>query len=142
MRSSNSMIRVGWSRSTIPTPGCRPDGNTVACQWELVVNEPAVPGQPVVGMATGTSGVLQVPYPSFCGVIQADAMVGPPERLEVGHRHLINTCDCPSNAQIGLTSLITRPPSGGGTGPDELALFLGLAVVAGALGRRRTATRG
>jgi hypothetical protein len=124
---------------TIPTPPCRPDGNTIACQWELEVDEPNVPGQPVVGTAFGTSGVLSIPYPSYCGVIQADAVVGPPPRREVGYQHQINTCVCPSNSQVGLTSLITRPPSGGGTtGPDELALFLGLVVVAGALGRRRT----
>ena len=123
---------------TIPTPPCRPDQHTIVCQWELLVNEPFVPGQPIVGEVFGTSGVLYVPYPAFCGVIQADAMVGPPQRREVGFRHLINTCTCPSNPQIGLTSLVIRPPSGGSTGPDELALFLGLVVVAGALGRRRT----
>ena len=122
---------------TIPTPGCREDNHAIACRWELYVNEPFVPGQPVVGVASGTSGVLSVEYPSFCGVIQADAIIGPPPNLVVGHRHQINTCGCPSSSKIGLTSLITRPLTPGTAGPDQLALFLGLVVVAGALGRRR-----
>lgn len=60
---------------TIPTPPCRPDHQSIACTWELFVNEPDVPGQPVVGEVYGTSGVLSVNYPAFCGVIQADAIV-------------------------------------------------------------------
>ena len=43
---------------TIPTPPCRPDQQSIACTWELFVNEPFVPGQPVVGVVYGTSGVL------------------------------------------------------------------------------------
>jgi hypothetical protein len=124
-----------YASLTIPTPGCRGDQR---CTWELIVNEPFVPGQPVVGAVYGTSGVLYVRYPPICGVIQADAIVGPPPKLVVGYRHQINDCGCPTSPQIGLTALITRPPTGGGVAPDQLALFLGLAVVAGALGRRRT----
>ena len=131
------MIRVVSSRSRFRPLHAVRTGIPVACTWELVVNEPFVPGQPVVGAVFGTSGVLHVSYPPFCGVIQADAFVGPPPRREVGYQHQINTCTCPSNPQIGLTSLVTRSPSGGTPGPDELALFLGLVVVAGALGRRR-----
>ncbi len=79
---------------TIPTPPCRRDGHTTSCKWELFVNEPDVLGQPVVDAVFGTSGVLSVPYPSLCGVLQADALVGPPPRKEVGHRHMINSCNC------------------------------------------------
>ncbi len=123
---------------TIPTPPCRPDHQSIACTWELFVNEPDVPGQPVVGEVYGTSGVLSVNYPAFCGVIQADAIVGPPPRFEVGYRHQIENCGCPSSVpQVALTSVVTRPPTVGTADPDQLALFLGLAVVAGALGRRR-----
>ena len=58
--------------------------------------------------------------------------------LVVGHRHQVNTCGCPSSSKIGLTSLITRTPTPVPMpAPDQLALFLGLVVVAGALGRRR-----
>jgi hypothetical protein len=79
---------------TIPTPACRHSSETTApCNWELFVDEPFAPGQPVVGAVSGSSGVLSVPYPSFCGVLQADALVGSPPRREVGYRHVINTCD-------------------------------------------------
>jgi hypothetical protein len=79
---------------TIPTSPCRHDHHTTSCNWELFVNEPNVLGQPVVGAVFGTSGVLSVSYPALCGVLQADAMVGPPPRMEVGHRHAINSCNC------------------------------------------------
>jgi hypothetical protein len=79
---------------TIPTAPCRHDRHTTSCNWELLVNEPYVPGQPVVGAVFGTSGVLSVSYPALCGVLQADALVGPPPRMEVGHRHVINSCTC------------------------------------------------
>jgi len=49
-----------------------------ACVWILFVDEPDVPPQPVVGSASGTSGEMEVAYPTdFCGVLQADAVVGP-----------------------------------------------------------------
>ena len=80
----------------IPSSPCRSDHKAIACNWTLSVDEPDVAGQPVVGTATGTTGVLSVTYPAFCGLLQADALVGPPQRKEVGHRHVINTCDCPS----------------------------------------------
>jgi hypothetical protein len=59
----------------------------------LQVNEPDIPAQTLVGVATGTSGVLTVAYPkNFCGVIQADMFVGPaPWRLIVGHQQMIQT---------------------------------------------------
>jgi hypothetical protein len=79
---------------TIPTPACRQRGHTTSCNWELFVNEPDVPGQPVVGAVFGTSGVLSVPYPSGCGTLQADALVGTPPHKVVGHRHVVNTCGC------------------------------------------------
>ena len=68
------------------------------CEWQLFVNEPDIPSQTVVGTATGTSGILTVNYPKdFCGVIQADAIVGPsPWLYQYGHKHTIKTsktCD-------------------------------------------------
>ena len=42
------------------------------CLWVLFVNEPLVTGKPVVGTSIGASGTLSVPYPQFCGIIQAD----------------------------------------------------------------------
>ncbi len=80
----------------IPSSPCRTDHRTTACDWTLSVDEPDVAGRPMVATATGTSGLLSVAYPALCGLIQADALVGPPLRKEVGHRHEINTCDCPS----------------------------------------------
>jgi hypothetical protein len=83
---------------------------TVACNWTLLVNEPDVAGQPVIGMATGTAGVLRVTYPAFCGRIQADALVGPPQRKEVGYRHEINTCDCPTPPASTWPSVLEGAP--------------------------------
>ena len=79
---------------TIPTPACRRVAHTTSCQWELFVNEPDQPGQPVVGAVFGSSGVLSVPYPTLCGILQADALVGSPPHKEVGYQHQINTCNC------------------------------------------------
>lgn len=83
---------------TLPTTPCRMDrAHTESCTWQLFLNEPMLPGQPVVGTASGTSGVLSLPYPAgFCGVLQADAMFGTPLRKVVGHRHLVSTCSCPT----------------------------------------------
>lgn len=118
----------------IPTSSCRPDHKTTTCTWGLFVNEPFAPGQPVVGMAIGASGVLSVAYPAFCGVLQADAVVLPPLRKIVGHRHLINTCACPSQGDHIALSSSARPTSPlGGTGPDELVLGLGLLALAVAI---------
>jgi hypothetical protein len=136
--------KAGVVTLAIPTPACRKFEDHTGCQWELFVDEPLTPGQPVIGAAFGTSGVLSVPYPTFCGVLQADALVGPPTRKDVGYRHLIKTCGCP--APLDLTSFVkplstpglanVRPPST----PDSanLPLGLGLLVVAGVLGKRRT----
>jgi hypothetical protein len=136
--------KAGAVTLTIPVPACRKFGGHTACLWELFVNEPGEPGQPVIGAAFGTAGVLSVPYPTFCGVLQADALVGPPTRKEVGFRHLIRTCGCP--APLDLTSFVKplstpglaniRPPST--PDPANLPLGLGLLVVAGVLGKRRT----
>ena len=61
------------------------------CEWQLYVNEPDIPSQKLVGTATGTSGILTVNYPKhFCGVIQADALVGPaPWLFQFGHKRTI-----------------------------------------------------
>lgn len=77
------------------------------CVWQLFVNEPDVPGQTIVSAVTGASGVLTVAYPAnFCGVIQADALVGPaPWRLIFGHQRAIQTgnCSCPTATATGTT---------------------------------------
>ncbi|HUY66983.1 MAG TPA: hypothetical protein VMV06_09215 [Acidimicrobiales bacterium] len=88
---------------TVPTPACRPGDRATSCVWELFVDEPDVPGQPVVGAVSGTSGVLSVPYPTTCGVLQADALVGSPLRKAVGYRHVISTCRCAPLHSPGLS---------------------------------------
>ncbi len=77
------------------------------CEWQLFVDEPDIPSQTVVGTATGTSGILTVHYPKdFCGVIQADAIVGPsPWLLQFGRRHMIKTGSCGTT-----TTTTTKPP--------------------------------
>jgi hypothetical protein len=78
---------------TIPTPACpasQPD-----CQWKFFLNEPKLS----VDVATiyGTSGTLSIAYPKdFCGVIQADAYVGPPWVAKRGFQHTIEDCTTPA----------------------------------------------
>ena len=80
---------------TIPTPPCRQTHGTTSCQWTLAATENL---GPATGRATGTAGTLSVPYPAnYCGVIHAAAIVGPPLRKEVGHKHTIGgACPTPS----------------------------------------------
>ncbi len=88
------------------------------CEWQLFVNEPDIPPQTVVGTATGTSGILTVHYPkNFCGVIQADALVGPsPWLLQFGHKKMIKTgksCNGPpptSTTNPPASTTTTKPP--------------------------------
>jgi len=88
---------------TIPTPPCRPTHGTTSCQWTLAVTENL---GPVTGRATGTAGALNVPYPTnYCGVIHAAAIVGPPWRKEVGHRHTIGTCPTPVRIPPALVTI-------------------------------------
>jgi hypothetical protein len=88
---------------TIPTPACptsQPD-----CQWKFFLNEPKLS----VDVATvfGTSGVLTLDYPKdFCGVIQADAYVGPPWVAKRGFQHTIEDCTTPTT-----TTTTTEPPT-------------------------------
>ena len=73
----------------IPTPAC--SASQPNCQWKFFLNEPKLSVD--VGTVYGTSGTLTIDYPSdFCGVIQADAYVGPPWIPKLGisahHRRL------------------------------------------------------
>ncbi len=79
---------------TLPSPAC-PTTNP-SCEWLLEVNEPDVPAQTVLGTATGNSGILTVTYdPAFCGVIQADALIGPsPWYLKFGHQMTVGGPAC------------------------------------------------
>jgi len=105
-----------WSASSevtlqLPQPACpvsRP-----GCEWTLLVDEPDVPAQTVVGMVSGTSGILTVAYPpDFCGVIQADAILGPdPTKLEVGHQVVVTTASgCPfmMSSSADLIAVVLR----------------------------------
>ncbi|MGD0393686.1 MAG: hypothetical protein ABSC41_13695 [Acidimicrobiales bacterium] len=87
------------------------------CEWQLFVDEPDIPSQTVVGTATGTSGILTVHYPkNFCGVIQADAIVGPsPWLYQFGHRKMIKNGSCNTTTTTTLrppptTTTTLRPP--------------------------------
>ena len=96
----------------VPTPAC--PASRPSCEWTLFVNEPDVPAQTMVGAVSGTSGILTVAYPAdFCGVIQADAILGPsPVRLEVGHQRAVTTApDCPP-----ITTTPTPKPNPGASG--------------------------
>ena len=103
--SSTAVITFGdaaqQAQLIIPTPACpalQPD-----CQWKFFLNEPKLS----VDVATvyGTSGTLTIDYPKdFCGVIQADAYVGPPWVAKRGFQHTIEDCTPP-------TTTTTAPPA-------------------------------
>jgi len=89
---------------TIPTPAC--PASEPQCEWKFFLNEPKLH----VDVATvyGTSGILTIAYPgNFCGVIQADAYVGPPWVAKRGYQHPIEDC-----AATTVTPS-TEPPSAG-----------------------------
>jgi hypothetical protein len=91
------------ARLVIPAPS--PCGD---CLWMLFMDEPEVVGGPVVAEVTGRHGSLTIPYPKFCGVIQADALEGPlPWKIIEGHRMRIDTCDPPP--PTSSTTTTTRP---------------------------------
>ncbi len=92
---------------TIPTPACPASQPT--CQWKFFLNEPKLH----VDVATvyGTSGTLTIPYPKeFCGVIQADAYVGPPWVAKRGFQHTIDDCP-PTTTTTAPPTTTTTPPS-------------------------------
>jgi hypothetical protein len=87
----------------IPSPACPASQPT--CQWKFFLNEPKLS----VDVATvfGTSGTLTLAYPpNFCGVIQADAYVGPPWVAKRGFQHTIEDCEPPTT-----TTTTTEPPT-------------------------------
>jgi LPXTG-motif cell wall-anchored protein len=91
----------------IPDPPC--DSSEPGCVWKFFLNEPKVSVD--VAIVYGTSGTLTIPYPpNFCGILQADAYVGPtangPWVSKRGWQHQI--------APVGDCEPPT-PPSGGGT---------------------------
>ena len=89
---------------TIPTPAC-PDTQPT-CQWKFFLNEPKLSVD--VSTIYGTSGVLTLAYPkNFCGVIQADAYVGPPWVAKRGFQHTIEDCSPPATT----TTTTTDEPS-------------------------------
>jgi hypothetical protein len=92
----------------IPVPSCRTVKHAPACEWMLIVQEHDLAGAPVIGQDIGTSGVLVVSYPAFCGAIQADALVGTPAhwRQVIGHQRTIATC-----SSVGSTH--SPPPASG-----------------------------
>jgi hypothetical protein len=92
---------------TIPGPAC-PESN--ACEWMLYVNEPFVAGGPTVAEVTGTSGTLTVPYPpNFCGVLQADALIGPGKWVYLtGIRQTVGLC---SPTVVDTSSAVAGQPS-------------------------------
>lgn len=94
----------------IPTPAC--PTTQPGCQWKFFLNEPKLSVD--VGTVYGTSGTLTLAYPpNFCGVIQADAYVGPPWVAKRGWQHTIGNC---ASTGPGTTD---QPDSGGtSTTPD------------------------
>lgn len=74
----------------IPTPAC--PSTQPNCQWKFFLNTPKLSID--FAIVYGTSGTLVIPYPKgFCGVIQADAYIGPPWVAQRGFQHTISS-DC------------------------------------------------
>jgi hypothetical protein len=107
------------AKLVIPTPAC-PDSQP-NCQWKFFLNEPKLS----VDVATvyGTSGTLTIDYPSdFCGVIQADAYIGPPWVAKRGFQHTIEDCTPPPSTtavppDAPATSTPTPPATSANTIP-------------------------
>ena len=107
----------------VPTPSCGhgPPG----CVWLLAVDQPSAPGDPQLGMVTGTSGLLTVTYPtSVCGVVQGDAEVAPVPtagseqwRYKVGHR--VDLPCPPGGPTTPDPTTTTTHPTGGSTSPTS-----------------------
>jgi hypothetical protein len=91
----------------IPTPAC--PASEPQCEWKFFLNEPKLS----VDVATvyGTSGTLTIPYPKdFCGVIQADAYVGPPWVAKRGWQHTISDCTPTPPTTVLPGPPVTAPP--------------------------------
>jgi len=94
---------------TIPTPPCPPKKNK-HCKWKLYMNLPTMPQTPTVGYVIGKTGTLTIPYPKYCGQIQADALIGPsPWVYKIGIRTQIMTCH--ETTTTTTTTTTTRPPA-------------------------------
>jgi LPXTG-motif cell wall-anchored protein len=93
---------------TIPTPACPTTQPT--CEWKFFLNEPKLSVD--VAIIYGTSGTLVIPYPpNFCGVIQADAYVGPPWVAKRGFQHTIADCTPTPPATTPSTPPVAPPDS-------------------------------
>ncbi len=95
-------------------PAASPAVSPPACVWKFFLNEPKLS----VDVATvfGTQGTLTLDYPpNFCGVIQADAYVGPSENgpwvAKRGWQHTINDCTTPTPTPPSAPTYV--PPAGG-----------------------------
>jgi len=92
---------------TIPTLACSPMHPD--CEWMLFMNEPREPGRPTVGMITGTSGTLTLPYPHYCGYVQADSLIGPaPWTYVSGVTHLTFGCIPPTTTTTKASVITAR----------------------------------
>jgi hypothetical protein len=101
---------------TMLVPAQCPNVRQAPCVWMLYVNEPENPAQTVVGTQTAPPGggkVLQVNYPkNFCGVIQADVVVGPsPWLFESGRVREINTFPSPGKGHGNATAFCPTTPT-------------------------------
>ena len=105
------------------------------------MNEPKLPGQPVVGSVTGSSGSLTIKYPQFCGVIQADVLLGPAAwRYKFGFRRQINTC-VPTPPGVAPADAMPTP-SGGMTAALPFTDATDVSPVAPATGDASTGVPG
>jgi hypothetical protein len=92
---------------TIPTPAC--PTSQPNCMWKFFLNEPKLSVD--VAIVYGTSGTLTLAYPkNFCGVIQADAYVGPPWEAKRGFQHTIEDCSGPVTPTTPASTTPTDQP--------------------------------
>ena len=102
----------------IPPDACASLGSK-GCEWMLWVNEPNANPPVTVGYQIGSGGTLSIPYPSFCGTLQADKLVTLQADLVSGDghwillggsRHHILNCATLRAAAAPSTPQVTTPP--------------------------------
>jgi hypothetical protein len=107
----------------VPSGACAYLGSK-KCEWMLWVNEPYANPPVTVGYQIGSGGTLSIPYPSFCGVLQADKLVtlqadivsGDGHWIFLGgsRHHILNCAALRSSAapQAVIPAVTVAPPPG------------------------------
>jgi LPXTG cell wall anchor motif len=116
------VIQFASSGVTATLPACTVE----SCTWTLSVDVPAT-GH-VIGVVSGTAGVLSVAVPPICGVVQADISLNGAHGF--GHRHTYSTCP-PGSTTTTTSTTSTTTPSATTTTPGSGCAAGGFAGCSG-----------